>query len=156
MGQMLEQRHLSFKLVFLLLRANDRLGVWGGKAPPWYDLGVFLEFHYLRVNINTLLCNPNLRYSESLLPYSHGRRQSVKPHYICVCVFFCFYLIFHLESLHENQHIVLKIDQHYNGMIRVELPIRIHIPRSLLNFLSWTIFGTTISFLTNYKKPQYF
>ena len=90
MGQMWEQRHLSFKLVFLLLRANDRLGVWEGKAPPWYDLGVFLEFHYLRVNINTLLCNPNLRYSESLLPYSHGRRQSVKPHYICVFFFFVF------------------------------------------------------------------
>ena len=71
-----EQWHLPFKLVFLLLWANDRLREEGVRwhHPPWYGSGVFLTFHYLRVSINTLLCNPNFRYSESLLPCSHGCR----------------------------------------------------------------------------------
>ena len=41
-----------------------------------YGLGEFLEFQYLSVSINTFLCNPNFGYSESLPPYSHGRKQS--------------------------------------------------------------------------------
>ena len=44
---------------------NDRLG--GGS-------GVFLEFSFLRVSINTLLCNPNLNIVKILFPYSSERR----------------------------------------------------------------------------------
>ena len=48
---------------------------WGcGGQRPRYSSRVFLEFHYLRVNINTLLCNPNLIYNESLLFCSYGHR----------------------------------------------------------------------------------
>ena len=46
-GQMHEERqHLPFKLVFLLLRVNDRLSGCEGQQPPslhpQYGLGVFL------------------------------------------------------------------------------------------------------------------
>ena len=30
----------------------------------WYNLGVFLKFYYLRVNINILLYNPNLIHNK--------------------------------------------------------------------------------------------
>ena len=40
--------HLPFKLVSLLLWTNDRL-----KGAGHCDSGVFLEFHYMRININT-------------------------------------------------------------------------------------------------------
>ena len=71
-----EWPHFPFKLIFLLLRvnnrlgrgmegANDRLGGARGNALPWYDSGVFLEFHYLIISINSLLYNSNLRYSET-------------------------------------------------------------------------------------------
>ena len=48
-----EQWHLPFKLLFLLLWANDRLRGEGARwhHPPWYGSGVFLTFHYLRVTI---------------------------------------------------------------------------------------------------------
>ena len=71
--------HLLFKLLFLLLRVNDRLEVGGGQRPPWYGLGVFLEFQYLMVSKNTLLGNPNFGFSESLPLYSRGRRQYAEP-----------------------------------------------------------------------------
>ena len=45
-----------------------------GTTPLRYGSRVFLEFHYVRVNINTLLCDPNLIHSESLFPCCHGRR----------------------------------------------------------------------------------
>ena len=75
--------HLLFKLLFLLLRVNDKLGgsTGGGgvQRPPRYGLGVFLEFQYLMVSRNTLLGNPNFGYSESLPPCSRGRRQYAEP-----------------------------------------------------------------------------
>ena len=78
-----ERRYFPFKLVFLLLRANNRLGKgtkWAndrlervrGNALLWYGSGVFLEFHYLRISINSLLCNSNLRYSETSSWYGLG------------------------------------------------------------------------------------
>ena len=42
----MKRRHFSFKLIFLLLRTNDRLG--GAGATPQYDSRVFLEFHYVK------------------------------------------------------------------------------------------------------------
>ena len=36
--------------------------------------GVFLKFHYLRISINIILCNPNFIHSESLLPCFRGRK----------------------------------------------------------------------------------
>ena len=56
-------------------------GMWGwggGNDPLRYGSGVFFEFHYLTVSINTLLYNPNLRYSESLFPCSYGCGQFVE------------------------------------------------------------------------------
>ena len=39
-----------------------------GRTIGWgYGSGVFLEFSFLRVNLNTLLCNPNLIHSENPL-----------------------------------------------------------------------------------------
>ena len=55
-------------------------GGCGGQRLPRYNSGVFSEFHYLRVSMNTFLCNPNSIHSESLLPCSRGCRQSVEPH----------------------------------------------------------------------------
>ena len=55
-------------------------GGGGGNDPLRYGSGVFFEFHYLMVSINTLLYNPNLRYSKSLFPCSCGHRQYVESH----------------------------------------------------------------------------
>ena len=62
-GQMLERWHLPFRLVFLLLSANDRLVGAGGVVR---FRGIF-GISFLRVSINTLLCYSNLIYSENLL-----------------------------------------------------------------------------------------
>ena len=62
-------------LYFFCCEANDRLG----GCLPWYGLGAFLEFSFLRVNINTLLGNPNLIYSENPLSLFRGRKQLDKP-----------------------------------------------------------------------------
>ena len=62
--------------------ANAR-GEWSDgicNDPLRYGSGVFFEFHYLMVSINTLLYNPNLRYSKSLFPCSCGHRQYVESH----------------------------------------------------------------------------
>ena len=55
---------MSFKFVFLLLRVNEKLGGVRGQRLLWYGLEVFFKFYYLRVNINVLLYNLNLTYSE--------------------------------------------------------------------------------------------
>ena len=57
---------------------------------------VFLEFHYLRVSINTY--KGNWRYSESFLPCSVDIDNL--PNHIKSMSF-----SFRLESLHENQHL---------------------------------------------------
>ena len=41
--------------------------------------GYFWNFSFLRININTLLCNFNLIHSENSLPCSYGRRQLAEP-----------------------------------------------------------------------------
>ena len=75
-----ERQHLSFKLVFLLLKANDKFRGCSG---------VFFEFHYLRVSINTLLCNPNLTYSEVFFPVPMNvGNPSNHVKYVCVFLFF--------------------------------------------------------------------
>ena len=58
-----------------------------GQMIGWKSLGIFLKFYYTRISINTLLCNPNLRYSESLIPYSYRRRQIGRT-MLNLCVFF--------------------------------------------------------------------
>ena len=61
-------------LYFYCLKQMIGWGYEEAKPPCGMISGVFLEFHYLRVSINTLLCNPNLRYSESIFSYFYRRR----------------------------------------------------------------------------------
>ena len=53
--------------MWLIFVVGQTIG-WGGGS------GVFLEFSFLRVSINTLLCNPNLNIVKILFPYSSERR----------------------------------------------------------------------------------
>ena len=45
-----------------------------------YDAWAFLEFYYMMISINTILCNPNLTYSKSFLPCSRRRKQFIESH----------------------------------------------------------------------------
>ena len=77
---------MTFAIQACIFIVKGERQVWGGggglgegNTPSWYSSGVFLEFQYLRVSINTFLCNTTFGYSESLASYSRGRRQSVEP-----------------------------------------------------------------------------
>ena len=56
--------------------------------------GVFLEFQYLRVNIKTLLCNPNLDIVKVLFPVPVDVG-ILSNHVKSVCFFFAFIKFLH-------------------------------------------------------------
>ena len=90
-----ERWHLPFKLVLLLLRANEQ-----------YGLGVFLEFHYLRVSINTLLCSALIWDIVKVFFLVSVDVGNLPNHIKSVCFSFRFSLIF-------TKNCCTKINSHF-------------------------------------------
>ena len=64
------------------------------------SLGVFLEFQYMRVSINTLLCNPNLDIMKVFFPIPMD--VGILPNHVKFVCFILFFSNFFIRNCYKN------------------------------------------------------